>query len=462
MFTPRSSSSSGTPSVRGLGGDALVRPRRCSRRALRAPRRRPPRAGHPAPRPGTASRGTVRAARAATWASPRSSSPSIVTEPRGHLVVAAAHQRVRERRLARSRSGPSARAPRRCAPRGRRRAGSRAAATVACRSAMRSTCSSVDASRQHHRDVVAVDLDRRTPGRAASPAASAAHRSSARTSSRASGTRSRARPPTRRLRRASSRRASTRRRARRSRRRCARARCGGRRRRSGRAVPGARSSRAHRRTSIPITPRPRVFELVDDRPPQAARERADREPLEHVVEESEHDQALRLFGRDAARLEVVELLVVDRSDGRRVRAADVVRLDLEVRDRLRARAFGEHEVAVRLRRVRLLRGRAQAHEARVHRAGRVLDRALEQAGRCACWARRGPAACGSRASARRRRSRPRAGRSRAPWPVEQRLAAQARVVAAERDRRRAQASRRARRARAAVRGATCASRAPAP
>ena len=202
------------------------------------------------------------------------------------------------------------------------------------------------------------------------------------------------------------------------------------------------------------------------RPPtrrSAARERAHRQPVEHVVEEPEHDEPLGLLGRDAAALEVVELVVVDRADGGRVRALHVVGLDLEVRDRLRARALGEHEVAVGLVRARPSGRRSRMRiEARVHRPGGVLDRALEQQVAARAAARRGPAGCGSRASGRRRRSRPRAGRSRRPGRSSTRLAAQARVVAAERDRRRPQ-----RRVATDVRAlqrdaATCAGRAPAP
>src|SRR6188474_2025186 len=91
-----------------------------------------------------------------------------------------------------------------------------------------------------------------------------------------------------------------------------------------------------------------TLDLLDHRLSQRTDELTYRQPVEHVVEEPQHDQSLRLFGRDATRLEVVQLVVVDRADRARVRALDVVRLDLEVRDRLRARALGQHQVAVRL------------------------------------------------------------------------------------------------------------------
>src|SRR5207247_7876285 len=86
-----------------------------------------------------------------------------------------------------------------------------------------------------------------------------------------------------------------------------------------RAVPGARASRAQTRRGSPMTlTRVPVLQLVDHRATEPSRQRADREPLEHVVEEAEHDQPLGVVGRDAAALEVVELVVVDGSDGRRV------------------------------------------------------------------------------------------------------------------------------------------------
>src|SRR5579871_4792965 len=85
-----------------------------------------------------------------------------------------------------------------------------------------------------------------------------------------------------------------------------------------RAEPGATSSRPHKRIASPTT----VLQLVDHGTPQTLGERADRQAVENVVEEPEHDQALGVVGGDAARLEVVELVVVDRPDRRRVRAPD--------------------------------------------------------------------------------------------------------------------------------------------
>src|SRR5690349_14754687 len=99
-----------------------------------------------------------------------------------------------------------------------------------------------------------------------------------------------------------------------------------------RALPGASSSRRHNVTRSPTT----VLQLVDNGAAQTLREGTDRQPVEHIVEEPEHDQALRFFGLDAARFEVVALVVVDRADRRRMRAPHVVRFDFEIRDRLGA------------------------------------------------------------------------------------------------------------------------------
>src|SRR5512142_3381795 len=102
------------------------------------------------------------------------------------------------------------------------------------------------------------------------------------------------------------------------------------------AVPGAISSRLPTRTSATGD---EPSHLRVDRRAERLDERGHREPVEHVVEEAEHDEPLRVGRRHTASLEVVQLLLVDRADGRRVRATHVVGLDLEVRDRLRARTL---------------------------------------------------------------------------------------------------------------------------
>src|SRR2546423_14346291 len=111
------------------------------------------------------------------------------------------------------------------------------------------------------------------------------------------------------------------------------------------ALPGSMSSREHTRISATGAQPP---DLLVDLGPQRLHEGGYCEPVEHVIEEAEHDEPLRVGRRHTASLEVVELLVVDRTHRRRMRAADVVGLDLEVRDRLRAGALGEHEIAVGL------------------------------------------------------------------------------------------------------------------
>ena len=70
------------------------------------------------------------------------------------------------------------------------------------------------------------------------------------------------------------------------------------------------------------------------------------------------DQPLRHRRRDTSRLEVEALLAVDLADGRGVRAADVVLLDVEIRHRVRVCPVAQHEVAVGLEGVGALAPRA--------------------------------------------------------------------------------------------------------
>src|SRR6516165_7945953 len=80
--------------------------------------------------------------------------------------------------------------------------------------------------------------------------------------------------------------------------------------------PGFTSETEHTRTSG-TGPRDRVavFDLLDDAPAERRDERRQRQSLEHVVEEAEHDEPLRLGGRNTACREVVELVVVDGANG---------------------------------------------------------------------------------------------------------------------------------------------------
>ena len=81
-------------------------------------------------------------------------------------------------------------------------------------------------------------------------------------------------------------------------------------------------------------------------------EGGDADLLHDLGEEAEHDEAAGLVFGDAASLQVEQLLVVEAAGGARVAGtADVAGLDLEVRDRLGARALGQDEVAVGLVRV---------------------------------------------------------------------------------------------------------------
>src|SRR5215472_14297398 len=104
----------------------------------------------------------------------------------------------------------------------------------------------------------------------------------------------------------------------------------------------------------------------------------ERDAVEHVAEEAldKHPLGGQLW--DAPRAEVKEVLGVDRSDGRAVRAADVVVVDLEHRDRGRLGLVAQDEVSIRLVRVRAGGVLLDPDQPRVDRARHVLKRALEE------------------------------------------------------------------------------------
>ena len=113
----------------------------------------------------------------------------------------------------------------------------------------------------------------------------------------------------------------------------------------------------------------------------AANERAgrrDRQRVEHLVEEAGHDEALGPRRMQAAALEVEALIFVDRANRGSVAALDVVVLDLQVGNRLGPRLVGELDVAVRLEGVGASGIGPHVDEPGVHRAGPVVDHALEQ------------------------------------------------------------------------------------
>src|SRR5581483_9928044 len=109
--------------------------------------------------------------------------------------------------------------------------------------------------------------------------------------------------------------------------------------------------------------------------------------VEHVLEEAAHDQPLRLGARQAARHQVEDLFAIDAAERGAVRAAHVVRHDLETRDRIRMRLVGEQQVAVLLVRVRLLRALLDTDHPAPQRGRLLAPRALER--EVALRARRG-------------------------------------------------------------------------
>jgi hypothetical protein len=92
------------------------------------------------------------------------------------------------------------------------------------------------------------------------------------------------------------------------------------------------------------------------------------DPAEHFLEEAEDEQFVGLFLADAAREEVKLLLGVEVAGGGAVGAADVVGLNLESGQGIGLGLVAEHEVAVALVGVGLLRVGFDDDQAREDRA----------------------------------------------------------------------------------------------
>src|SRR5690606_35918411 len=120
-----------------------------------------------------------------------------------------------------------------------------------------------------------------------------------------------------------------------------------------------------------------VADLAGDRALEEVLDLFHRDAVDHRAEEALDDQLLRLGARDAARLEVEDVLRLDLRHGRAVRAADVIGGDLQVRDRIRAGRAVEDQVAVLLERVGLLRTFLDLDQAGVDGPRAFLQRTLE-------------------------------------------------------------------------------------
>ncbi len=118
-------------------------------------------------------------------------------------------------------------------------------------------------------------------------------------------------------------------------------------------------------------------DLAGNGPFQETLDLLNRDAVDDGAEETLDNQILRFSTRDTARLQVEEVLLLDLGDGGAVRAAHVVRGDLQVRNRVGARCATEDEVAVLLVRIRLLCAFRDLDQARVHRACMPLECALE-------------------------------------------------------------------------------------
>src|SRR6267143_5727509 len=107
-------------------------------------------------------------------------------------------------------------------------------------------------------------------------------------------------------------------------------------------------------------------------------ERFGGDPLEDRLEEPLDDHPLRLGPGEPPGPQVEELVLVHLPDRGSVRAAHVVRLDLEARDRIRAGLLGEEQVPVRLVGVRALGVLVHLDQALIDHPRAVPERALEE------------------------------------------------------------------------------------
>ena len=273
----------------GLGADAVGDAGRVAARG----RRRPPRARRPPPRPaprwGTAWRGTGRPGPAPTARRPSRSTPSRVTDAAEHLVAGASHDHVGQGALARAVRAHDgvhlAGADGEVDPLEDLLAGHAGAQARGPRARARST-------RHDHHLHLAVDdarlVDRHRPG---GRQRRAARRSRARTRCRASSTRACARRRAPRPRTARCPGGCSGRRWRRRRRRCARARSRGRRPRRGGPCPSWSSSSgadAMRRSCTPAPPSSLAATAASSCGPQVVAGQR----VEHLVEEPGDDQPL--------------------------------------------------------------------------------------------------------------------------------------------------------------------------
>ena len=103
----------------------------------------------------------------------------------------------------------------------------------------------------------------------------------------------------------------------------------------------------------------------------------ERDALHDRIEETFDDNAFRVLLRDAARLEIEDRFLLQLSNGRAVRAADIVCEDFQPWDRIGACALIQDEVAVGLITDRLFRTFADVDHTLPHGATLALECAFE-------------------------------------------------------------------------------------
>src|SRR5690606_25344516 len=214
-------------------------------------------------------------------------------------------------------------------------------------------------------------------GRAGWQAELAAHRCAHRKRSRAAGTPPRSRtdhPPTGRPRRDCSDLRWHTHHHRSGRERCGARRCSP----ASRGPEGCGASRRPRSSSRQTTLFLCLDESTEDRILDRAGHDVDREPVDHLGEEAADEHPLSPFSADAPALEVVEMLVFERSNRRPMATYDVVAQDLQIRNRMRLGVLGQHEVAVGLEGGGSESVLLDPKKACEHRLCLVFDRSLQE------------------------------------------------------------------------------------
>src|SRR5688572_3606260 len=103
-----------------------------------------------------------------------------------------------------------------------------------------------------------------------------------------------------------------------------------------------------------------------------------RDSLKNRVEKSFNNNLFCLRLRNATRLEIEQRFLLKFSDGRAMRAADIVSENLQARNRICARAVAQDQISVGLIAIGFLRSRRDVDHALPDRAAFAFQRTFEQ------------------------------------------------------------------------------------